>query len=171
MLDGRGQETIDWAAGTASVGPIELADQVGLDICLAVADMLKKELNWPMPDAPQWLRDKVAEKKLGRKTGEGLYVWKDGQPVKAQGAPAPEPEMADRLVLPMVNVCVTLLRQKISTDADVIDGAMIFGAGFAPFRGGPAPPASGAWRIRKALTTCTGATATGSRPTGLGRPG
>jgi 3-hydroxyacyl-CoA dehydrogenase/enoyl-CoA hydratase/3-hydroxybutyryl-CoA epimerase len=140
MLDeGVAKETIDKAAEDFGMpmGPIELADQVGLDICLAVADMLKRELNWSMPDAPQWLRDKVEQKKLGNKTGEGFYVWKEGQPVKAPGAPAPDPDMADRLLLPMVNTCVALLREGVSDDPDVIDGAMIFGAGFAPFRGGP----------------------------------
>ena len=139
MLDeGVAKETIDKAAEDFGMpmGPIELADQVGLDICLAVADMLKRELNWAMPDAPQWLRDKVEQKKLGKKTGEGLYVWKEGKAVKAPGAPAPDPDMADRLLLPMVNTCVALLREGVSDDADVIDGAMIFGAGFAPFRGG-----------------------------------
>jgi 3-hydroxyacyl-CoA dehydrogenase/enoyl-CoA hydratase/3-hydroxybutyryl-CoA epimerase len=140
MLDeGVAKETIDKAAEDFGMpmGPIELADQVGLDICLAVADMLKRELNWAMPEAPQWLRDKVEQKKLGKKTGEGLYVWKDGKAVKRPGAPAPDPDVADRLLLPMVNVCVALLREGVSDDADVIDGAMIFGAGFAPFRGGP----------------------------------
>jgi 3-hydroxyacyl-CoA dehydrogenase/enoyl-CoA hydratase/3-hydroxybutyryl-CoA epimerase len=140
MLDeGVAKENIDKAAEDFGMpmGPIELADQVGLDICLAVADMLKRELNWSMPDAPQWLRDKVEQKKLGKKTGEGLYVWKEGKAVKAHGAPAQDPDMADRLLLPMVNTCVALLREGVSDDADVIDGAMIFGAGFAPFRGGP----------------------------------
>jgi 3-hydroxyacyl-CoA dehydrogenase/enoyl-CoA hydratase/3-hydroxybutyryl-CoA epimerase len=140
MLDeGVAKETIDKAAEAFGMpmGPIELADQVGLDICLAVADMLKRELNWAMPDTPQWLRDKVAAKTLGKKTGEGLYVWKEGKPVKAPGAAAPDPDMADRLILPLVNTCAALLGEGVSEDPDVIDAAMIFGAGFAPFRGGP----------------------------------
>jgi 3-hydroxyacyl-CoA dehydrogenase/enoyl-CoA hydratase/3-hydroxybutyryl-CoA epimerase len=140
MLDEKiDKSVIDAAAKKFGMpmGPIELADQVGLDICLAVADMLKRELNWAMPEAPQWLRDKVEQKKLGKKTGEGLYVWKEGKAVKRPGAPEPDPDMADRLLLPMVNVCVALLREGVSDDPDVVDGAMIFGAGFAPFRGGP----------------------------------
>lgn len=139
MLDeGVAKETIDQAAEDFGmpVGPIELTDQVGLDIGLAVADMLKRELGWAMPDAPQWMRDKVEQKKLGKKTGEGLYVWKDGEPVKAD-APKPDPDMADRLILPLVNTAVALLGEGVSEDPDVIDAAMIFGAGFAPFRGGP----------------------------------
>ena len=47
------------------------------------------------------------------------------------------PEMIDRLVLPMSNVCVACLREGIVDNADVVDGAMIFGTGYAPFRGGP----------------------------------
>lgn len=140
MLDeGVAKETIDKAAERFGMpmGPIELADQVGLDICLAVADMLKRELAWPLPDAPQWLRDKVADKQLGKKTGEGLYVWRDGRASKALNAAEPDPDMADRLILPLVNTCAALLGEGVSDDPDVIDAAMIFGAGFAPFRGGP----------------------------------
>ncbi|NQE61243.1 3-hydroxyacyl-CoA dehydrogenase NAD-binding domain-containing protein [Caulobacter sp. RHG1] len=140
LLDeGVAKETIDKAAEQFGMpmGPIELADQVGLDICLAVADMLKRELDWPMPDAPQWLRDKVEQKTLGKKTGEGLYVWKGGHPIKAPNAVEPDPEMADRLILPLVNTCAAILGEGVSDDPDVIDAAMIFGAGFAPFRGGP----------------------------------
>ena len=89
---------------------------------------------------PAWLRDKVAKGELGRKTGKGFYTWKDG---KAEKGPLPETgprvsdEMIDRLVLPMSNVCVACLREGIVDNADVVDGAMIFGTGYAPFRGGP----------------------------------
>ena len=140
LLDeGVSKETIDRAAEDFGMpmGPIELADTVGLDICLDVAEMLKRELNWPMPEAPDWLTKKVEDKKLGRKTGEGLYVWKAGHAVKDPKAAKSDPEIADRLILPMLNTCVALLRDKVSEDPDVIDAAMIFGAGFAPFRGGP----------------------------------
>ena len=140
LLDeGVAKETIDKAAEDFGMpmGPIELADTVGLDICLDVAEMLKRELNWPMPEAPEWLTQKVEQKKLGRKTGEGLYVWKASHPVKEAKAAKADPQLADRLILPMLNTCVALLREKVSDDADVIDAAMIFGTGFAPFRGGP----------------------------------
>jgi 3-hydroxyacyl-CoA dehydrogenase/enoyl-CoA hydratase/3-hydroxybutyryl-CoA epimerase len=49
----------------------------------------------------------------------------------------PTAEMIDRLILPMSNVCVACLREGIVDNADVVDGAMIFGTGYAPFRGGP----------------------------------
>jgi len=140
MIDeGVAKETIDRAAEKFGMpmGPIELADQVGLDICLDVADMLKKSLAREQPDAPQWLRDKVANKELGRKTGKGFYAWKDGKAQKSGNGAEPTPEMTDRLILPMLDVCVGALREGVVDDADVADGAMIFGTGFAPFRGGP----------------------------------
>lgn len=120
------------------MGPIELADQVGLDICLAVGDMLRSKFGEAaLPPAPDWLRDKVKKGDLGRKTGKGFYEWKDGRAVKTPSPVQPADEMIDRLVLPMSNVCVACLREGIVENGDVVDGAMIFGTGYAPFRGGP----------------------------------
>jgi 3-hydroxyacyl-CoA dehydrogenase/enoyl-CoA hydratase/3-hydroxybutyryl-CoA epimerase len=134
--------TIDAAAEQFGMpmGPIELADQIGLDICLAVGDMLRSKFGDLLPPTPVWLRDKVAKGEVGRKTGRGFYTWKDGKADKTSGVVMtvqPTPEMIDRLMLPMSNVCVTCLREGIVESADVVDGAMIFGAGYAPFRGGP----------------------------------
>ena len=140
LLDeGVAPETIDKAAEDFGmpVGPIELADQVGLDIAVAVADSLKRDLGWALPDAPEWLRQKVKDNQLGAKTGQGIYTWADSHAVKAKAFAAPSAGMADRLVLPMLNTCVALLREAVAADEDVVDGAMIFGTGFAPFRGGP----------------------------------
>ncbi|MGB8607452.1 3-hydroxyacyl-CoA dehydrogenase NAD-binding domain-containing protein [Bradyrhizobium sp.] len=122
------------------MGPIELADQVGLDICLAVGDMLRSKFGDMLPPTPAWLREKVAAGDLGRKSGKGFYVWNNGKADKASGSPStaqPTPEMIDRLILPISNVCVACLREGIVDNADVVDGAMIFGTGYAPFRGGP----------------------------------
>ena len=122
------------------MGPIELADQVGLDICLAVGDMLRSKFGDLLPPTPAWLREKVAKGELGRKTGRGFYVWKDGKADKTPPSATterPTDEMIDRLVLPMSNVCVACLREGIVDNADTVDGAMIFGTGYAPFRGGP----------------------------------
>ena len=143
MLDEKiDQRLIDQAAEKFGMpmGPIELADQVGLDICLDVGDMLRSKFGDSLPPTPAWLRDKVTRGELGRKSGKGFYSWKDG---KAEKSPLPETgprvtdEMIDRLVLPMSNVCVACLREGIVDNADVVDGAMIFGTGYAPFRGGP----------------------------------
>jgi 3-hydroxyacyl-CoA dehydrogenase/enoyl-CoA hydratase/3-hydroxybutyryl-CoA epimerase len=143
MLDERADQLLIDAAAEKfgmPMGPIELADQVGLDICLDVGDMLRSKFGDLLPPTPAWLRDKVSKGELGRKTGKGFYTWRDG---KAEKAPLPDTgprvtdEMIDRLVLPMSNVCVACLREGIVDNADVVDGAMIFGTGYAPFRGGP----------------------------------
>ena len=143
MLDEKiDKSVIDAAAKKFGMpmGPIELADQVGLDICLDVGDMLRSKFGDMLPPTPAWLREKVAKGELGRKSGKGFYVWKDGKadipPVPTTGV-RPSDEMTDRLILPMSNVCVACLREGIVDNADVVDGAVIFGTGYAPFRGGP----------------------------------
>lgn len=118
------------------VGPIELADTVGLDVCLQVGRTLARRFDRPAPDA---LEDLVSASKLGRKSGEGLYHWHQG---KASKPPLPDhvepdPDLQDRLMLPMVNEAVAILREGIVADEDLIDAGTIFGTGFAPFRGGP----------------------------------
>jgi 3-hydroxyacyl-CoA dehydrogenase / enoyl-CoA hydratase / 3-hydroxybutyryl-CoA epimerase len=143
MLDeGIDRRVIDQAAEKFGMpmGPIELADQVGLDICLDVGDMLRSKFGDLLPETPAWLREKVAKGELGRKSGEGFYVWKEGKADKSAAVattPQPSDEMTDRLVLPISNVCIACLREGIVDDADLVDGAMIFGTGYAPFRGGP----------------------------------
>jgi 3-hydroxyacyl-CoA dehydrogenase / enoyl-CoA hydratase / 3-hydroxybutyryl-CoA epimerase len=119
------------------MGPIELADVVGLDVATHVGEIIAAELGRPAPDLSR-LRELVAAKKLGRKSGSGFYQWTDGKPQKptADGAAAP-PDLIDRLILVLVNECVACLREKVVEDPDLVDAAVIFGTGFAPFRGGP----------------------------------
>ncbi|MCA1406512.1 enoyl-CoA hydratase/isomerase family protein [Ensifer sp. IC3342] len=141
MLDeGTPKETIDHAAEDFGMpmGPIELADRVGLDIGLEVLRMLKEQLSDPIPEIPAWLTKIVESGETGRKGGKGLYAYDGkGKPKKETNVPVPDHEMADRLVLPMLNACVRCLREGVVEDEDTIDGAMIFATGFAPFRGGP----------------------------------
>jgi 3-hydroxyacyl-CoA dehydrogenase / enoyl-CoA hydratase / 3-hydroxybutyryl-CoA epimerase len=139
LNEGYKRETIDAAAESFGMpmGPIELADTVGLDICLDVAETLKAALERPMPDVSQALRGKVELGYLGRKTGRGFYEWRYGKAVKDRDAPKPTQEMTDRLILPMLDVAVGCLREGVVADEDTVDAAMIFATGFAPFRGGP----------------------------------
>jgi 3-hydroxyacyl-CoA dehydrogenase/enoyl-CoA hydratase/3-hydroxybutyryl-CoA epimerase len=141
MLDEKIDKTVIDAAAEKfgmPVGPIELADQVGLDICLAVGDELRAKFGEALPQPPDWLREKVAKGELGRKTGQGFYTWREGKAEKGDaGNSQVQPELIDRLMLPISNVCVACLREGIVDDPDLVDGAMIFGTGYAPFRGGP----------------------------------
>ena len=78
-----GVEDIDVAMSLGynhPMGPLELTDHVGLDVRLGVAEYLREELGERFRP-PQLLKRKVRAGKLGRKTGEGFYVWEDGEPV------------------------------------------------------------------------------------------
>jgi len=137
MLDeGVPGETIDAAARDFGMpmGPIELADMVGLDICWAVGQELAK----PGTPIPKRLQAAIEAKNLGKKTGKGFYTWTKGKPQKASGSGSVDLKpIADRLVLPALNEAVACLREAIVTDADLCDAGVIFGTGFAPHRGGP----------------------------------
>ncbi|HXZ59652.1 MAG TPA: 3-hydroxyacyl-CoA dehydrogenase NAD-binding domain-containing protein [Steroidobacteraceae bacterium] len=131
--------TIDRAAVRFGMpmGPIELADVVGLDVAAHVGEIIARELGQPTPQLPR-LTALLAAKKLGRKSGAGFYVWQDGKPVKNAAAAGAAPEdLEDRLILALVNECVACLRERVVEDPDLVDAAVIFGTGFAPFRGGP----------------------------------
>jgi 3-hydroxyacyl-CoA dehydrogenase/enoyl-CoA hydratase/3-hydroxybutyryl-CoA epimerase len=118
------------------VGPIELADTVGLDICLHVAEILGRHMQ---VQVPQRLRDLVLQGRLGRKAGRGFYRYRKGKPVKPRAPRGyrSDPDTADRMVLRMLNEVVACLREKVVEDPDHLDAGMVFGTGFAPFRGGP----------------------------------
>jgi 3-hydroxyacyl-CoA dehydrogenase/enoyl-CoA hydratase/3-hydroxybutyryl-CoA epimerase len=118
------------------MGPIELADTVGLDVCLHVGRILAAAFDRPAPEAVAKL---VEAGKFGRKSGQGLYEWRDGKAIKPpfdRGASIPA-DLSDRLLLPLVNEAMAVLREGVVADADLVDAGVIFGSGFAPFRGGP----------------------------------
>ncbi|GMV02332.1 MAG: crotonase [Burkholderiales bacterium] len=119
------------------MGPIELADVVGLDVSEHVGVIIAQELGRPVPELPA-LAQHLAARELGRKSGRGFYEWRDGKAVKddAGGAAAPD-DLVDRLLLALVNECAAVLREGTVIDADLLDAGVIFGTGFAPFRGGP----------------------------------
>jgi len=117
------------------MGPIELTDVVGLDVSANVGKVLGEALHRQVPEL---LLTLVAEKKLGRKTGQGFYRWQDGKAQKEDVKDFAIPEdLEDRLILSMLNEAVACLREGTIGDSDLLDAAAVFATGFAPFRGGP----------------------------------
>lgn len=130
-------EVVDKAATDFGMpmGPIELADTVGLDICKSVAEILSASLDMPMPDN---LDAMAAADKLGKKSGEGFYTYKNGRPQKNKAARyADTQKVQDRLVMRLLNEATACLREGVVASDDLVDAGVIFGTGFAPFRGGP----------------------------------
>lgn len=118
------------------MGPITLADTVGLDICLHVAENLTQSYGG---EVPKLLEDKVSAGKLGKKSGEGFYTWgKKGADNSGKGGSGSVPnDTEDRMIFRYLNETVACLHEGIVDNARHIDGGLIFGTGFAPFRGGP----------------------------------
>ena len=119
------------------MGPIELADTVGLDVGMSVGKVLAAAFGERA--RPARVQKLVAAGKLGKKTGEGFYHWHAGKPVKDQalagkGVPS---DLQDRLVMSFVNEAVACLHDGVVQEADLLDAGIIFGTGYAPFRGGP----------------------------------
>ncbi len=120
-----------------AMGPVEMADIVGLDICLSVAKNISRYYG---EEIPEILQNKVNEKHLGKKTGRGFYNYKNGKAIKATvdtNKSLDTKNIEDRLVTRLINVCILSLKENVVTSAELIDAGLIFGAGFAPFRGGP----------------------------------
>jgi 3-hydroxyacyl-CoA dehydrogenase/enoyl-CoA hydratase/3-hydroxybutyryl-CoA epimerase len=117
------------------MGPIELADTVGLDVCAHVGRILGLEAE----GAGGRLERLVASGRLGKKTGEGFYVWKDDKPEKKLEtySDAELERLGRELVEPLVAESKRALDEGVVANADLVDAGVIFGTGFAPFRGGP----------------------------------
>mgnify|MGYP001338025993 CR=1 FL=1 len=132
---GENKELIDEAARTFGMpmGPIELADTVGLDVCAHVGRILGSAEDGTKLDAF------VASGKLGKKSGEGFYVWKDGKPVKSDKtfSEAELEQLGRELVEPLIAEAEKVRDERIVENADLVDAGVVFGTGFAPFRGGP----------------------------------
>lgn len=156
LEEGFAATTIDKAATDFGMplGPLALADTIGLDICLSVANNLRAAYGWVIPHT---LTELVAQGHLGKKTGQGFYLYKNNKPIKItsseyqsvkdKDAAVPTThlnnvslgtaDICDRLLLRLCNEAIACLREKVIADSDLADAGLVFGAGFAPFRGGP----------------------------------
>ena len=116
------------------MGPLELADQIGLDICLDVGARLG------IQDAVKsFLEDHIEAGHLGRKTGQGIYEW-DAKTAKRPRASYDKNNgqaISERLLAPLVNECQASLSEGHVSSAEFVDAAMIYGVGFPRHTGGP----------------------------------
>jgi len=133
---GEPRDKIDQAALKFGMpmGPLELMDMVGLDI----ANHVGEELDLA-PEGDNPLAALVKRGKLGKKTGEGFYVWQQGKPKRepAEYNQAELERLGRELVQPMLDEAERALADHVVATADHVDAGVIFGTGFAPFRGGP----------------------------------
>jgi 3-hydroxyacyl-CoA dehydrogenase/enoyl-CoA hydratase/3-hydroxybutyryl-CoA epimerase len=133
---GEPREKIDQAALKFGMpmGPLELMDLVGLDIANHVGEELRLA-----PGTDNVLASLVRQGKLGKKTGEGFYVWEKGKPKREEVSydSAELERLGRELVKPMLDETERALENNIVANADHVDAGVIFGTGFAPFRGGP----------------------------------
>jgi 3-hydroxyacyl-CoA dehydrogenase/enoyl-CoA hydratase/3-hydroxybutyryl-CoA epimerase len=131
--EGLAPETVDAAmlAFGMPMGPIELADLVGLDVALAAGRGLSAQA-----EPPKCLVERVNSGHLGKKTGRGFYAYAGGKPAKGKAGAVPA-GLAERLIKPLLERTQQLVDQGVVADADLADAGVIFGTGFAPFTGGP----------------------------------
>jgi len=135
--EGVSAEAIDKAALDFGMpmGPVELADTVGLDICFSVAQNLAAAYGSTVPAV---LGKYVGDNKLGKKSGHGFYKYKKGKPVKDNDADlGDQKSIQNRLIFRLLNESAACIDEKIVDEIDLLDAGIIFGTGFAPFRGGP----------------------------------
>ena len=136
MLNGGDSDKIDQALVEFGMpmGPVELADQIGLDVMYDASGPLG------MPAIVETtLKDMVGAGTIGRKSGSGFYDWVDMKADRPRKAYDPKElkAIADELLAPMVRECQAAVDEGTVESADHADAAMIFGVGFPAFRGGP----------------------------------
>ncbi|MFA5123696.1 3-hydroxyacyl-CoA dehydrogenase NAD-binding domain-containing protein [Zavarzinia sp.] len=114
------------------MGPIELADRVGLDVAIAAGRQLVGEST-----TPKKLVELVDAGHLGKKSGQGFYMWADGKAQRVGAGGTANPELAQRLLKPLLDATQRLVREGVVADAELADAGVIFATGFAPYTGGP----------------------------------
>ncbi|MDX8412471.1 MAG: 3-hydroxyacyl-CoA dehydrogenase NAD-binding domain-containing protein [Mariprofundales bacterium] len=142
------------------MGALELADRIGLDICLHVGTQLEQAFGARMA-VPDWLQTVVDDGILGKKSGAGFYNFTTKTPTinsailhyfggkkpaekafdanmeKGDASGMGNQQIVDRCLLPLITEALRCLQEKVVSSADQLDAAMIFGIGYPPFRGGP----------------------------------
>ena len=150
LLDeGRRMEELDRAmtAWGMPLGPIELTDEVGIDVAIKVAHILHDAFSDRLP-LPSWIDKLSGDGRLGAKNQRGLYLYENKKrtgpdpavyrllglsPKTDDARPA---DLSERMILPMVNEAARCLDEGVVASAGHLDLALIFGTGFPPFRGG-----------------------------------
>lgn len=128
------------------MGPCALLDEVGLDVASKVSHVLYGAFGERM-QSPEGMEKVVEEKRLGKKSGTGIYRYSEGEKqedLSLLDVFGPESRASDltdeivvkRLVYCMINEASRCVEEKLVRDVSDIDVGMIFGTGFAPFRGG-----------------------------------
>jgi 3-hydroxyacyl-CoA dehydrogenase/enoyl-CoA hydratase/3-hydroxybutyryl-CoA epimerase len=132
--EGTSPEAIDAAlvAFGMPMGPIELADTVGLDVAVHAGKQLVANA---VP--PKKLVELFDAGKLGKKTGQGFYTWVDGKAQKVGAGGTADSALAQRMLKPLLDATQRLVKDGVVADADLADAGVIFGTGFAPYTGGP----------------------------------
>jgi len=132
------KEAIDKAAVRFGMpmGPVELADTVGLDVGMSVIKTVGIDTDG---SKAKYMKNFVDAGKLGKKSGEGFYTWEKGKPKRDKDADQGHDlhALGLQLVQPYLDECAACAKDGIVANDDLIDAGMIFGTGFAPFRGGP----------------------------------
>jgi 3-hydroxyacyl-CoA dehydrogenase / enoyl-CoA hydratase / 3-hydroxybutyryl-CoA epimerase len=153
LVDGIPTEKIDRVMRHFGMpmGPLELLDQIGLDVALHICETLNPHFGDRFAQAGPMLDDLVKAGFLGKKNGRGFYLYDTSKPrpnpevMKTAGIQVelyqpiyPRSDgIRDRLAAVMVNEAARCLEERIAPDAATIDLAMILGTGWAPHRGGP----------------------------------
>ncbi|OWK47299.1 3-hydroxyacyl-CoA dehydrogenase NAD-binding domain-containing protein [Fimbriiglobus ruber] len=169
LLEGYSTETIDKAAVRFGMpmGPLELLDQVGIDVAAHVAKSLGVVAADPSP-TPDRLTAMADRGWLGRKADRGFYEYRKGrrshpthwdEPAgsshshsdDAAAHPTGLTAVQRRLMYPMINEAARCLESATADAPWVIDFAMVLGTGFAPFRGGPLRAAD-AWGMGQVVS-------------------
>ena len=157
VVEGMGVDSIDRIMkrfGMPMMGPLELLDQVGLDIAAHIAESMQPHFGERFESNPAFEKIKKTDW-LGKKSGAGFYrykgkkkkVNKDLVRLLRHGVEASSDrqltqkvrtqQARDRMVLSMVNEAAACLEEGIVAEAQKLDLAMILGTGWAPHRGGP----------------------------------